>query len=153
MQIRNAEIKDAAVLDELLTRLIRYESRWDPNLDEEYTVRDNYSNMIGHQDCKILIAEEDGEIWGFLCAIVCRFPMYRKPMVILDALYVEEQYRNRGCATALIQELQRFAVGEGAASIELKVFSENATANKLYSRHGFAETKKYLRLDLAGAQE
>ena len=34
MNIRIAEMKDAAVLDEMLTKLIRYESRWDGNLDE-----------------------------------------------------------------------------------------------------------------------
>ena len=85
MKIRIAEMKDAAVLDEMLTKLIRYESRWDGNLDEEYSVKDNYSNMIGHPDCRIFIADCDGQPVGFLCALIYRFPMYRKPVVILDA--------------------------------------------------------------------
>lgn len=152
MKIRIAEMKDATVLDEMLTKLIRYESRWDGNLDKEYSVKDNYSNMIGHPDCRIYIADCDGWPVGFLCALIYRFPMYRKPVVILDALFVEEPYRHNGYATKLIMELKHFAQEMGASAIELKVFSENAAANSLYSAQGFVETKKYLKLNMELAE-
>ena len=152
MKIRIAEMKDAAVLDEMLTKLIRYESRWDGNLDEEYSVKDNYSNMIGHPDCRIFIADCDGQPVGFLCALIYRFPMYRKPVVILDALYNEESHRRNGYATKLMMELKHFAQDVGASSIELKVFSENAVASSLYIAHGFSETKKYMKLNMELAE-
>lgn len=121
----------------------------------QYSVKDNYSNMIGHPDCRIFIADCDGQPVGFLCALIYRFPMYRKPVVILDALFVEEPYRHNGYATKLIMELKHFAQEMGASAIELKVFSENATANSLYIAHGFAETKKYLKwnMELAELEE
>ena len=152
MKIRIAEAKDAAVLDEMLSKLIRYESRWDRNLDEAYSVQDNYCNMIGHPDCRIFIAESDGQAIGYLCGLVYRFPMCRKPIVVLDALYIEESYRHKGYATQLIRELKQFAKRMGASAIELKVFSENATANSLYTSQGFTEAKKYLKLNMEFAE-
>ena len=145
MKIRNAGMKDAAELDAMLTKLIRYESRWDENLDTEYTVQDNYSHMIGHPDCRIWIAEIDGEIGGYLCAILHRLPMYRKPVVILDALYIEEPYRRKGYATALFQKLWEFANETDAAFVELKVFADNVSAGRLYAKQGFVEIKKYMK--------
>lgn len=117
-------------------------------MDEEYFVQDNYSNMIDHPDCRIYIADCEGISVGFLCALIHRFPIYRKPVVILDALFVEESYRHNGYATKLIMELKHFAQEIGASAIELKVFSENITANNLYFAQGFEETKKYLKLNM-----
>ena len=148
MNIRLAQMEDAAVLDGLLTRLIRYEHRYDGNLNPHYTVTDNYANLLGREDCRIWLAEENETACGFLCAIVYDFPVYVKPVVVLDALYVCEEYRRRGVATALMAELKRYAVSVGAHAIELKVYSSNAQALALYSNSGFLETKKYLQLEM-----
>ena len=44
--IRNAVKEDAARVDELLTELIRYETEFDKNLNKEYTVSNNYSEVM-----------------------------------------------------------------------------------------------------------
>lgn len=149
MNIRQAKREDAPILDGLLTALIRYEHRYDANLNPDYTVTDNYANMMGHDSCKIWLAEEDGAVCGYLCAIVYDFPVYARPVVVLDALYVREEYRRRGIATALMAELKRFAASIKAHAIELKVYSSNAQALDLYTRSGFTETKKYLQLEVS----
>lgn len=151
MKIREAERKDAAVLDAMLTELIHYEHRFDQNLDRDYRVTGNYSNMIGRDGCKIWIAEEGDSACGFLCAILYDLPVYVKPVVILDALYICEEHRRKGCATSLMAELKRYAASVHAHAIELKVYSANAQASRLYSRAGFTETKKYLQLDIGPA--
>lgn len=148
MNIRLAQMEDAPALDALLTRLIRYEHRYDGNLDPDYTVTDNYANMLGHEGCRIWLAEEDGTACGYLCAIVYDFPVYVKPVVVLDALYVCEEHRRRGIATALMAELKAYAASIKAHAIELKVYSSNAAALELYTRSGFTETKKYLQLEV-----
>ena len=148
MNIRLAQMEDAPVLDGLLTRLIRYEHRYDGNLNPEYTVTDNYADMLGHEGCKIWLAEEDGAACGYLCAIVYDFPVYARPVVVLDALYICEEHRRRGIATALMAELKRYAASIKAHAIELKVYSSNAEALELYESSGFTETKKYLQLEV-----
>lgn len=148
MKIREAWTADAAALDGLLTELIRYEHRYDENLNPGFAVTDNYGAMIGREDCRIWAAEEDGELCGYLCALVCNFPVYVRPVVILDALYVREEHRRKGIATALMARAKDFAASIGAQSIELKVYSANDAAAGLYREHGFTETKKYLHWEV-----
>lgn len=149
MNIRLAQMEDAPVLDALLTRLIRYEHRYDGNLNPDYTVTDNYANMLGHEGCKIWLAEDNGVACGYLCAIVYDFPVYKRPVVVLDALYVCEEHRRRGIATALMAQLKSYAATINAGGIELKVYSANAQALELYQRSGFKETKKYLQMEVS----
>ena len=63
MKIRNAEPKDAEQLDMMLTRLIQDESRYDRNLNRECEIKDNYCNRIGLDGHKLILIEENGEIY------------------------------------------------------------------------------------------
>ena len=148
MKIRNAEQKDVGALDALLTRLSRLEKQWDPNIDEEYLWHDNYAGMIGAEGFKVLVAEEDGELIGFLSGFVLEQPARLVRIAILDALYVSEDHRKKGCAKALIEAFRQFAVEESAGCIELKVLSGNLPAGTLYESLGFKEISRYMRLKL-----
>ena len=148
IQTRDAQIQDASVLDGMLAQLIQCEKQWDANLDENFVTEGNYSAMLEQEDCKLLVAEEAGQIIGYLCGFVLHQPGWLRPIAILDALFVSGQYRGRGCATALIEEFKKFAVQKGAAGIELKVFSDKTAANKLYTDLAFKERRKYMRLEL-----
>ena len=148
MKIRDARMEDAEILDRMLTELIRYETQWNSNMVDDFTVQHNYENRIGQPGHKTLVAEENGKIIGYIYGFSYQSPVEKKPIVILDALYVAEKSRHSGCGSALIREFQRFAAAEGAAAIELKVFSENSPAFQLYTRMGFAETKKYMSLEI-----
>lgn len=146
MEIRAALLSDAVVLDELLTLLIHHEKQWDQNIDENFTVTDNYINTIGQDGYLSFVAEENGDVIGYVYGFIYQPPMFMKPVALLDALYVREGYRGKGYATALVNAFQTEAVREGVSAIELKVMSENLQALKLYSHIKFRETKKYMRL-------
>ncbi len=149
MIIRNAEQKDAKHLDELLTRLIRDEAQYDSNLDQTCVVSDNYASRIGLEGHKLLLAEAEEKIVGYLYGFVYHVPgIIKQPIAILDALFVEEGYRNKGCATLLFTEFQNFARENGACRIELKVLSKNEKALNLYKGLSFVETKKYMSMEL-----
>ncbi len=149
MKIRDAEPKDASRLDALLTALIHNEIQYDPNLDPTCTITDNYGNRIGLEGHKLLIAEEDGKIAGYLYGFLYHIPgIWKHPVAILDALYVEEHYRRRGCATALFAAFQAFAKESGACRIELKVLSDNGSALEFYKKRSCKEAKKHMNLTL-----
>lgn len=149
MKLREAAPADAARLDALLTKLIHYETRYDPNLKRSYVVADNYRDRIGMEGHKLLLIEDDGEIAAFLYGFLYEIPdMFAKPIAILDALYVEEAYRRKGCATQLISAFKAFAAESGACRVELKVLTDNETALRLYKKLLFNETKKYMAMDL-----
>lgn len=149
MKLRDATPADAARLDALLTKLIRYEAQYDSNFIDSYVVIDNYLDRIGLEDHKLLLIEDEGEIVAFLYGFLYEIPgMLAKPIAILDALYVEEAYRWKGCAAQLISAFKSFAAESGACRIELKVLSNNETALRLYEKLSFKETKKYMTMDL-----
>lgn len=147
--IREAEHEDAERLDELLTLLIRDEGQYDDNLNEAYVVRDNYRERVRMDGHKLLVAEIEGKIVGYLYGFVYQIPgMFHRSVAILDALYVEESHRRLGCGRRLISEFCKFARENGACRVELKVLSENERAFSLYSGLGFLERKKYMDLTL-----
>lgn len=150
MKLRDATPADATRLDELLTKLIHDEAQYDPNLNDSYVVTDNYLDRIGLEGHKLLLIEDEGEIVAFLYGFLYEIPgMLAKPIAILDALYVEEAYRRKGCASQLISAFKSFAAESGVCRIELKVLSNNETALHLYEKLSFKETKKYMTMELA----
>ena len=143
MKLRDATPADAARLDELLTKLIHDEAQYDSNLNGSYVVTDNYLDRIGLEGHKLLLIEDEGEIIAFLYGFLYEIPgMFVKPIAILDALYVEEAYRQ------LIYPINSFAAESGTCHVELKVLSRNETALRLYEKLSFKETKKYMAMDL-----
>ena len=149
MKIRDTIPKDAEQLDLLLTRLIRDECQYDSNLNPDCEIHENYCHRIGLDGHKLLLAEEDGEIVGYLYGFVYEVPgICKAPIAALDALFIDERHRHKGYATMLIAAFREFAIEKGACQMELKVVSANKQAVDLYQKLSFAETKKYMKLEL-----
>ena len=68
MLIRKANPGEGPVCDALLTRLIQTERQWEPNLDETFTVCDNYEHRMSEEGTLLLVAEENDEI-----EVTCHF--------------------------------------------------------------------------------
>ncbi len=149
MRIRDAELKDAKQLEIMLSKLIRDESQYDSNLIHDCEIQDNYCNRIGLDGHKLILIEENEEIVGYLYGFIYHIPgIYKAPIAIIDALFVDEKYRRKSCASMLIDAFRVFAADNGACQIELKVVSENEHAVGLYRKLSFVETKKYMKLEL-----
>ena len=149
MRIRDAELQDAGQLDALLSKLIQEEVRYDSNLIPDCVIKANYGSRIGLEGHKLLLIEADGEIAGYVYGFLYQIPgMYKAPIAILDALYVERKHRRKGYATRLIEAFRAFAREQGACRVELKAVSLNQPAVALYQKQSFVETKKYMKLEL-----
>lgn len=149
MHIRQAQAKDGAAMDALLTELIRYEARFDANMDPTATVTDNYARLLDQEECVAFVAEEDGRVVGYLYGLVYELPgMLYRPVARLDAPYVQEAHRGKGAVKALCRAFAALAAERGAVKMELKVFCRNAPALGLYEALGFRETKKYMERPL-----
>ena len=110
MKIRDAEAKDTQQLDMLLAQLIREEAQYDGNLNRACEIKDNYCHRIGLEGHKLILIEVEEEIVGYLYGFIHHIPgVYKSPIAILDALFIDEKHRRRGYASMLIAAFRTFA--------------------------------------------
>jgi ribosomal protein S18 acetylase RimI-like enzyme len=134
-------IEDANICDELLTKLIQDECKYDDSLDKNFVVKDYFSNAINNKDNVLLSYKVDNKIVGYA---------YFKPTMnddkhgyLIDGLYVLDEYRNQGIAKSLIKEGLDI-IGK-VDFIDINVMYDNTIARKLYSSLGFKDLKITMR--------
>lgn len=143
MKIREANNKDAGVLKELFAESLKFEKKFNADIDLEGGIkyfRKEFKKL--RRDAKYFVAEEDGKIVGFIEGKIekkSRFYKSRKIGAIYD-LFVDEKYRNRGIGTELIKAFVYWLKTKKVRIVELDVSPENKTAIMLYKSIGFKES-------------
>ena len=90
-----------------------------------------YSDLLKHDYCHYLVAEENGEPVGFA------------GMTLLgdegdiDKVMVEPRHQRKGIADALLEALFALGKEQGAVAYTLEVRASNEPAIRLYEKHGF----------------
>jgi len=144
--IEKANYNDTLKIDNLLTKLIQDERKYDKNINKNYIVKDFYNKFVNKSDSYIAVAKtENKEIIGYCFAYIedCG-NVYNEKIVQLDALFVEPIYRGNGIAQKLINYITKWSKEKGAKYIELKVCNNNENAIKLYDKLGFKQSKRIL---------
>jgi ribosomal protein S18 acetylase RimI-like enzyme len=105
------------------------------------------AGLLGSPNFVAVAAVEDGAVVGGLAAYVLpKFEQARSEIYIYD-LAVDEPFRRRGIATALIDKVRGVAAERGAWVIFVQADPEDAPAVALYSKLGVRED--VLHFDLA----
>ena len=103
--------------------------------------------LLGSETAIVLVAECDERIVGALVAYVLeKFEQERSEIYVYD-LAVDEGYRRRGIATALIEELKRIAPGIGAWMIFIQADQGDEPAIRLYE--GLGRREEVVHFDIA----
>lgn len=131
VNVRAAEITDAAALRELWNEILR---RGTPE-EQLADVRGVIEECEGRQDQCIAVAEFDGEIAGavFLKATTLS-PLNLEPTVMAVSPHVLPAYRRRGVGTALIDAAARFAENHGVGTVATAAMSNSRDANRFMAR-------------------
>ncbi len=79
----------------------------------------------------VLVAEEGGNISGFVCAKIVAGDWEIENMV------VAKQGRRRGIGSGLLRELLHRSRSDGSVAVWLEVRESNQAARRLYEKHGF----------------
>ena len=149
MLIRKANIEDCNKLDELLTLLIKDEKQYDDSINGFFAVIGYYENFVNDQDRCLLVALDNNEIVGYIYGFKQeKDPTVEKEEYLLDALYVLENYRNKGIGKSLIQEFKAWCEGLNATNINVNVCSKNETAKALYKENNFITVKETMTLKI-----
>lgn len=143
MIFREARIEDSEELDSLLTKLIDDERVNYDNSLEPTVVKDFYKNMLVHDDRFIYVCLDDERIVGYVYAIIEKCNHAK-----IDALYVENDYRNKKIASSLLNMTLQRLKSEHVETVEISVLSANEKAKYLYGKVGFVPFKETLKLNI-----
>jgi ribosomal protein S18 acetylase RimI-like enzyme len=88
---------------------------------------------------KAIVAEQDGEIIGFLLGEIQKRPpiFATSHRGYVDSIGVLESKRKQGIATLMLDSFAEWADGKGMLYILLNVAVENDIAGRLYEKQGF----------------
>ena len=142
MNFRLANINDCDQLDNLLTKLIEDERKYDKSIEKDFKVSNFYKNCIIKNNNLIYLCEVDNSIVGYIYLII------DKDKAKIDALYVEEEYRNRGIASKLLDYAITHFKKNNIKEVEINVLSNNIAAKKLYEKKGFYTFKETMKVEL-----
>jgi len=107
-----------------------------------------YRELYGRFPETFIVAEEDGDIQGYLmCRVERGFSKLRSlspaRLIHVVSIATREQYRRRGIAKALMLEgMKKGAAAYEATECYLEVRVGNEPAIGLYEKLGFAKTKR-----------
>ena len=126
---------DASKCDELLTKLIHDEKQYDDYINEKFIVNNYFVNVINDDKNILLCYKENEKVIGY---IYFKYQIQEdKKGYLIDGLYVESNYRNKGIAKSLINEGLKIAKNYNIDFIDINVMSKNKLAIKLYESFGF----------------
>jgi GNAT superfamily N-acetyltransferase len=94
-------------------------------------------------DSTIFLADEGGYIVGFTQLYPSFSSVSMKRVWILNDLFVEEPYRNKGVAKLLMNAAEEFARETGAVRIILSTQISNIAAQALYESRGYTKDKEF----------
>mgnify|MGYP004498902377 CR=1 FL=1 len=143
MIIKVQNVDDCRICDDFLTLLIQDERKYDATIDASFVVKDYFVNMINDMNI-LLLYKEDNVAGGYI------FARRVRNGYLIDGLYVDINFRNRGIATKLIKEVIKLIRLEGDYETFIKVMKENKNAYLLYNHLGFkikeeTDTRYYMQ--------
>jgi GNAT superfamily N-acetyltransferase len=90
-----------------------------------------------------IVAEVDGEVWGFAHCVVHENTWETQAICYLEDLFVTPASRGRGVGTALLEWLRNAMRAEGWARLYWMTRADNVDARRLYDR--FAQADGFVR--------
>lgn len=144
------KIDEAKKCDELLTKLIQSEKRFNDNINKNYIVNNWFEKVYNEKNNIIFIAKDNNKIVGY---IYCKIDSIEDGPTsnleaLIDGLYVEKEYRNQGIATKLINFAINWAKEKNVKNIYLNVLEKNKDAINLYYKKGFKNFERKLKFEI-----
>ena len=125
-------VVDADRCDELLTKLIHDERQYNDTIEDNYIVTNHFNKMLDDENIIILGYYINKTIVGYI--------LIRKMAnntCLLDGLYVEKEYRNKGIGNSLLKEAISRIKNMNVKYVDINVMYNNIIAKHIYEKLGF----------------
>ncbi len=141
MKIVVPAINDLKIIDKIAVQVHECHVNWRPDIfkhTKSIMNEEKLSNLIKNNE--IFVAIINKEIVGYVIISSREMKMegyiYRKQIKI-EAIGVDENYRNQGVGSKLLEFMKEYARENNYTDIKLTVNEENESAKHLYEKVGF----------------
>lgn len=125
-------VVDADRCDELLTKLIQDERQYNDTIDDNYIVTNHFNQMLDDENIIILAYYINNIIVGYI--LIRRTS---NNTCLLDGLYVEKEYRNKGIGNSLLKDAISRIKNMNVKYVDINVMYNNIIAKHIYEKLGF----------------
>ena len=125
-------VVDADRCDELLTKLIHDERQYNDTIEDNYIITNHFNKMLDDENIIILAY--------YINEIIVGYILIRRTSnntCLLDGLYVEKEYRNKGIGNSLLKEAISRIKNMNVKYVDINVMYNNIIAKHIYEKLGF----------------
>ncbi len=146
LTLRMATADDAVILNDMIGAFAAYERL--PNQSTAEAVRAEFARK--DRVVEAVLAFLDGVPVGFAVFFQTYSTFIAKRGLYLEDIYVKEDFRNRGIATAILRSLARVALDRQYGRVEFTVLLWNTIAIEFFETLGATPTSAWTTYRLSG---
>ncbi len=140
MEIRDMESKDYPEIDRLMKELHELHVKGRPDLYTELEhpySREEFEKIVSDPEIIAILAEEKSVVIG-LCIGTLRKKsgMVEMKTMYIEDLIVDRNFRGKGIASQLYEEMEERGRNTGAKRLDLMVWEFNNDAKRFYEKQG-----------------
>lgn len=140
MEIRDMESKDYPEIDRLMKELHELHVKGRPDLYTELEhpySREEFEKIVSDPEIIAILAEEKSVVIG-LCIGTLRKKsgMVEMKTMYIEDLIVDRNFRGKGVASQLYEEMEERGRNTGAKRLDLMVWEFNSDARRFYEKQG-----------------
>lgn len=140
MEIRDMESKDYPEIDRLMKELHELHVKGRPDLYTELEhpySREEFEKIVSNPEIIAILAEEKSVVIG-LCIGTLRKKsgMVEMKTMYIEDLIVDRNFRGKGIASQLYEEMEERGRNTGAKRLDLMVWEFNSNAKRFYEKQG-----------------
>lgn len=143
--VYQATIED---LDELAVLFNEYRIFYGQQSNVE-KAREFLFERFEHRESIIFAIRDHNQLRGFTQLYPVFSSISLERSLILNDLYVLEEYRSQGLGQRLLEEARRYALQIKAKGIELSTGIHNLQAHRFYERNGYVKDQEFLHYFLS----
>ncbi len=137
MQIRTAHSDDIPAMAELLHQLFAIEADFTPDYHKQTAA---LKLLLKCPTAKIFVADLNGEVVGMCSVQVIISTAMGKAVGAVEDVIIDVEHRGRGIGSALMRELESWAIRSELGRLQLRADRDNGSALCFYRQQGWKRT-------------
>lgn len=139
--IELANDKDRAAVNRLARQIHQLHINWRPDIyrmPEELFPKERFTELIAKRE--LYVAKVGGTVVGYAMVIIRNHDLpelMKRKVFHIQQFCVDEEFRNHGIGTQMMEELRVLARAFGCTDLQLNVYPENDAAVSFYQKCGF----------------